>query len=1319
MSKSFNRSNKLNAKNHNARTLQIESLENRELLSVVSPFASADNLTETVSALVSTTDPANVGFLTNTNQDIPLPPQYKAPQLAPTEGGLSVPLDQTAPLPLTVGNTNATVQVAETPLVVELETPLVQTTPMAASAGTTPTLISETPLVVDLDTPQIQTTPRALAANNTAAKKFVVNTVDDVVNNDRYTSLREAIQNATDGSVITFASSLKGKTINVNSCLNISKGITIDASSLYDAKNNEPGLTINILTNRTDPGIMIKGSNTVTIKGLEFISTYEYNGIVCGGASGSVTNIQNCHFHSLYCACHVGYAEKVTVNLDNCIISNMPYGALANHKGVLNINNCTLSNCYEAIYNEGGNNSKTVMTNSTISSSEFGINNRGTLSVSRCTFKNNKGGYLIYNPSGCTATLDNCLFVNNTQNGDYCCFDNYGSMYLTNITEIGNSRTFKNENVMYLRNSICSTKNYGNALISQRANCMTAAKAELDSNYRPTASSACVNAGNNSYNSTDKDLAGNKRIMGGTTDIGCYEYFPVNSVSNTSGKSTIKWEDAGVASYTVHYRVMGTEKWTSKTVKNKTEVTLSLKNNTVYEVSVAPEGTNQENGTTILTCALAKLGVKVASKTENSISFKLSNSCGILGTAYILGIQKQNEDMEYYNFSDDAISSMRFEFSNLTYTFKDNILTINGLDSNTKYKFDFQQCNYRNDSSAISTPASVSITTNKTIVTQTIVVKSATQSALKDAINLAPEGAVITFDKSLDGKTITLSQALTISRGVTIDASNLGRLTILRNYQKPASDGLYKAFLISDSKSTVKFVGITFKEDVGYIIDDGVTEVPYRAIETQNFKGNLIIEVCCFDANCTQHILSKDASNITVRGTRFYNDIFSGNTCIVKHIGKLFVENCEFWSSSGHHISGCNGATIIVRNSSFNEDVYGTNGKATVFYLQGASILDASGCEFSHCKNMLDTYNDSYVTMKDCIIFMCGKFYKGDITLIRCVIESCQAGMFRYTSLYCYNCVFDSNDSSGDYRMFYMPGYKAAFYNCTFSNNGAAIFSGDSSSRITVRNTITDINYDTSGFASSVWTNCVVTTVNPLYYYPDNSSVTINKGNNNYYPVGLNFHTDINGNLRIAGGTIDIGAVESYSVKARSTTSNKVDVSWEDYGVESYTVKYRVDGTTAWTSKVVKGKTSISLSVKPNQSYKVIVIPKGMEKREQSCQSTYGVALSKLTTKVSNKTSSSVSFQISQIATLPEMHFSLGIKKQSEKTYTYYTFYKENSGKLGSSSMSYTFNNGVLTIKGLDSGTTYNFQFAQQCDGGSWYDSNSISPYISVSAATN
>ncbi|MBQ6826593.1 MAG: right-handed parallel beta-helix repeat-containing protein, partial [Thermoguttaceae bacterium] len=79
---------------------------------------------------------------------------------------------------------------------------------------------------------------------------LVVTTSSDVVDEaDGLISLREAIQYAeTDaslGGVITFDASLKGKTITLSGTqLKISKGLTVDASALYDAENDVPGITV-------------------------------------------------------------------------------------------------------------------------------------------------------------------------------------------------------------------------------------------------------------------------------------------------------------------------------------------------------------------------------------------------------------------------------------------------------------------------------------------------------------------------------------------------------------------------------------------------------------------------------------------------------------------------------------------------------------------------------------------------------------------------------------------------------------------------------------------------------------------------------------------------------------------------------------------------------------------------------------------------------------------------------------------------------------------------------------------------------------------
>ncbi|MBQ4202092.1 MAG: hypothetical protein II655_00150, partial [Thermoguttaceae bacterium] len=102
----------------------------------------------------------------------------------------------------------------------------------------------------------------------------VVTTSEDVVNAfDGAISLREALAYATAGDVITFDPSLAGKTITLSAGqLEISKSVTIDASALWGARNDKPGITID--ANRRSRVFCVDENLTVSFNGLAITGGY-------------------------------------------------------------------------------------------------------------------------------------------------------------------------------------------------------------------------------------------------------------------------------------------------------------------------------------------------------------------------------------------------------------------------------------------------------------------------------------------------------------------------------------------------------------------------------------------------------------------------------------------------------------------------------------------------------------------------------------------------------------------------------------------------------------------------------------------------------------------------------------------------------------------------------------------------------------------------------------------------------------------------------------------------------------------------------------
>ncbi len=122
------------------------------------------------------------------------------------------------------------------------------------------------------------------------------------------------------------------------------------------------------------------------------------------------------------------------------------------------------------------------------------------------------------------ATLNNCTVYNNTAVGAN---GGVASAVLNNCIVYDNIDTngFPNyDNEDCLLNNCCTTP-----LPSRGLGNMTNAPL-LSGSYHLQSNSPCINSGKNSYVNSTNDLDGNPRIVGGTVDIGAYEYQTPTSI---------------------------------------------------------------------------------------------------------------------------------------------------------------------------------------------------------------------------------------------------------------------------------------------------------------------------------------------------------------------------------------------------------------------------------------------------------------------------------------------------------------------------------------------------------------------------------------------------------------------------------------------------------------------------------------------------------------------------------------------------------------------------------------------------------------------
>ncbi|MDO4575003.1 MAG: fibronectin type III domain-containing protein [Planctomycetia bacterium] len=229
------------------------------------------------------------------------------------------------------------------------------------------------------------------------------------------------------------------------------------------------------------------------------------------------------------------------------------------------------------------------------------------------------------------------------------------------------------------------------------------------------------------------------------------------------------------------------------------------------------------------------------------------------------------------------------------------------------------------------------------------------------------------------------------------------------------------------------------------------------------------------------------------------------------------------------------------------------------------------------------------------------------------------------------NCEIAQNDGNG-VEILYAGTY--TFTNCTIVGNSGSGIDGYNNS-YTVYNSIITSNIEDDIVGKAKITNSIIGTLysgnkttlkntqtgvrNPGFAnLPDFSnyeewlavrdqewdlslaagSSAINAGNTKLTTTGKMAQTasDVAGNARFLGSSVDIGAYEFQSSSLRSPeisiqkVGKNILVSWDAVaGADSYIVEYRIANATKWTVKAVKKGTSLTISGKVGSTYDIRV----------------------------------------------------------------------------------------------------------------------------------
>jgi hypothetical protein len=201
--------------------------------------------------------------------------------------------------------------------------------------------------------------------------------------------------------------------------------------------------------------------------------------------------------------------------LNNCTLtgnhSAFDGGGVSGELGGCILNNCRLSGNSAAYF--GGGAQEATLNNCTLtgnSADEGGGTFGGTLN--NCRLTGNSGGGTF------GGTLNNCTLTGNSGGGAFACTLHNCIVYYNTSTNGSNYDPNGYSTLNYCCTTPLPTNGVGNITNAPLFEDYAHGNLRLQSN------SLCINAGNNAYVTTTTDLDGRPRIVGGTVDIGAYEY---------------------------------------------------------------------------------------------------------------------------------------------------------------------------------------------------------------------------------------------------------------------------------------------------------------------------------------------------------------------------------------------------------------------------------------------------------------------------------------------------------------------------------------------------------------------------------------------------------------------------------------------------------------------------------------------------------------------------------------------------------------------------------------------------------------------------